>query len=137
MADDPVVIIDYARTPMGGFQGALSGLSATELGAAAVRAAVERAAIPGDAVDRIYMGCVLPAGLGQAPARQAAVGAAACHPMQVGGRWMTGATCVQMQNACATTVVLLRVTLWGPSPKAVPAVTLLPKRQPLDLLTWP
>lgn len=75
MASDPVVIASYARTPMGGFQGALSGVKATELGAAAVRAAVERANVPGDAVERIYMGCVLPAGLGQAPARQAALAA--------------------------------------------------------------
>ncbi|MEA3390886.1 acetyl-CoA C-acyltransferase [Sphingobium sp. CCH11-B1] len=75
MQDDPVVIIDYARTPMGGFQGALAALKATDLGAAAVKAAVERAGIAADAVDRIYMGCVLPAGLGQAPARQAAIGA--------------------------------------------------------------
>lgn len=73
MATDPVVIISYARTPMGGFQGALSGASATELGAAAVGAAVERAGLLGEAVERIYMGCVLPAGLGQAPARQAAL----------------------------------------------------------------
>ncbi|MBV8972818.1 MAG: acetyl-CoA C-acyltransferase [Sphingomonadaceae bacterium] len=72
---DPVVILSYARTPMGGFQGALSGVPATALGATAVRAAVERAGVAGDAVDQIVMGCVLPAGLGQAPARQAAVGA--------------------------------------------------------------
>ena len=72
---DPVVIVSFARTPMGGYQGALSSVSATELGAAAVGAAVERAGIDGSAVDRIYMGCVLPAGLKQAPARQAAVGA--------------------------------------------------------------
>ncbi|MGD9812544.1 MAG: acetyl-CoA C-acyltransferase [Sphingobium sp.] len=72
---DPVVIASYARTPMGGFQGAFSGVKATELGAVAVKAAVERAGVPGDAVERIYMGCVLPAGLGQAPARQAALGA--------------------------------------------------------------
>ncbi|WP_340268809.1 acetyl-CoA C-acyltransferase [Sphingobium mellinum] len=75
MPHDPVVIASYARTPMGGFQGALSPLKATELGAAAVRAAVERAGVAADAIDRIYMGCVLPAGLGQAPARQAALGA--------------------------------------------------------------
>ncbi|WP_030539808.1 acetyl-CoA C-acyltransferase [Sphingobium sp. DC-2] len=75
MQDDPVVIAGYARTPMGGFQGALSALKATELGTVAVKAAVERAGVPPDAVDRIYMGCVLPAGLGQAPARQAALGA--------------------------------------------------------------
>ncbi|HEY0414658.1 MAG TPA: acetyl-CoA C-acyltransferase [Allosphingosinicella sp.] len=74
-APDPIVILSYARTPMGSFQGALAGAGATELGAAAVRAAVERAGIGGEAVDKIFMGCVLPAGLGQAPARQAALGA--------------------------------------------------------------
>ena len=75
MSTDPVVILSYARTPMGSFQGALAGASATELGAAAVRAAVERSGASAEAVERIYMGCVLPAGLGQAPARQAAIGA--------------------------------------------------------------
>lgn len=75
MDKDPVVIAGYARTPMGGFQGVLAPLKATDLGAAAVRAAVERAGVAADAVDRIYMGCVLPAGLGQAPARQAALAA--------------------------------------------------------------
>jgi acetyl-CoA C-acetyltransferase len=72
---DAVVIASYARTPMGAFQGALSGASATALGSAAVRQAVSRAGVPGEAVERIYMGCVLPAGLGQAPARQAGMGA--------------------------------------------------------------
>ena len=72
---DNVVICSYARTPMGGFQGALSNVSATELGATAVKAAVERAGVAPEKIDRIYMGCVLPAGLGQAPARQAALGA--------------------------------------------------------------
>ena len=75
MSIDPVVIASYARTPMGGFQGSLSGAKATELGAAAVRAAVERAGADPAAIDQIIMGCVLPAGLGQAPARQAALGA--------------------------------------------------------------
>ncbi|MFN3433138.1 MAG: acetyl-CoA C-acyltransferase [Sphingomonas sp.] len=75
MSTDPVVILGYARTPMGSFQGALAGASATELGAAAVKAAVERSGAAAEAVERIYMGCVLPAGLGQAPARQAAIGA--------------------------------------------------------------
>jgi len=70
---DPVVILSYARTPMGSMQGALADASATELGATAVKAAVERAGVKGEAIDRIYMGCVLPAGLGQAPARQAAI----------------------------------------------------------------
>ena len=73
MSADPIVIISYARTPMGSFQGALSEVKATDLGAVAVGAAVERAGLSGEAVERIYMGCVLPAGLGQAPARQAAV----------------------------------------------------------------
>ena len=75
MQHDPVVIAGYARTPMGAFQGALSPLSATQLGAAAVAAAVARAGVAPEAVERIYMGCVLPAGLGQAPARQAGLGA--------------------------------------------------------------
>jgi len=70
---DPIVILSYARTPMGGMQGALADVSATDLGATAVKAAVERAGVNGEAIDRIYMGCVLPAGLGQAPARQAAI----------------------------------------------------------------
>jgi acetyl-CoA C-acetyltransferase len=73
MSADPVVIVSYARTPMGGFQGALSGASATELGAAAVKAAVERAGVDPDRIEQILMGCVLSAGLGQAPARQAAL----------------------------------------------------------------
>ena len=72
-ATDPVVFLSYARTPMGSMQGSLSDASATDLGATAVKAAVERAGVSGDDVERIYMGCVLPAGLGQAPARQAAI----------------------------------------------------------------
>jgi acetyl-CoA C-acetyltransferase len=72
-ATDPVVILSFARTPMGSMQGALSDVAATDLGATAVKAAVERAGVSGDAIERIYMGCVLPAGLGQAPARQAAI----------------------------------------------------------------
>lgn len=70
---DSVVFLSYARTPMGAMQGALADASATDLGATAVKAAVERAGVAGDDIERIYMGCVLPAGLGQAPARQAAI----------------------------------------------------------------
>ncbi len=81
-AADPIVILSYARTPMGSFQGSLAGASATELGATAVRAAVERAGIQGDQVEKIFMGCVLPAGLGQAPARQAALGAGLPHSVE-------------------------------------------------------
>src|SRR5687767_15849895 len=73
MATDPIVILSTARTPMGSMQGSLADASATDLGATAVRAAVERSGVSGDDIDRIYMGCVLPAGLGQAPARQAAL----------------------------------------------------------------
>jgi len=75
MSADPIVIAAYARTPMGGFQGSLSGATATQLGAAAVRAAVERSGVNPETVEQIIMGCVLPGGLGQAPARQAALGA--------------------------------------------------------------
>jgi acetyl-CoA C-acetyltransferase len=75
MKTDPVVIVSAARTPMGAFQGELKGFAAPELGAAAIRAAVERAKLAPDAVHEVLMGCVLPAGQGQAPARQAALGA--------------------------------------------------------------
>lgn len=72
-AADPIVILSYARTPMGAMQGALSDVAATDLGASAIKAAVERAGVDGAQVERVYMGCVLPAGLGQAPARQATI----------------------------------------------------------------
>src|SRR5688500_15185266 len=75
MPTDPIVIVSAARTPMGGFQGALKGFSAPELGAAAIRAAVERAGLKPEEVQEVIMGCVLPAGQGQAPARQASLGA--------------------------------------------------------------
>ncbi|MCI4664050.1 MAG: acetyl-CoA C-acyltransferase [Neomegalonema sp.] len=73
--EDPIVIVSAARTPMGGFQGALKKKTATELGAAAIKAALSRAGAAAETVDEVVMGCVLPAGLGQAPARQAALGA--------------------------------------------------------------
>ena len=75
IANDPVVIVSAARTPMGGFQGDFKGLTAPQLGAAAISAAVERAGIAANGVDEVLFGCVLSAGLGQAPARQAALGA--------------------------------------------------------------
>ena len=75
MKDDPIVIVGSARTPMGGFMGDLKSLSAPELGAAAIRAAVERAGVGPQDVQEVIMGNVLPAGQGQAPARQAALGA--------------------------------------------------------------
>jgi len=72
---DPVVTAAAARTPMGGFQGELSGATANQLGAVAIKEALERAAVPIDDVDEVMMGNALPAGQGQAPARQAAFGA--------------------------------------------------------------
>src|SRR3989449_1069297 len=75
MHPDPIVIASAARTPMGAFQGELKGFGAPELGAAAIRAAVERARISPEEVQEVIMGCVLPAGQGQAPARQASLGA--------------------------------------------------------------
>jgi acetyl-CoA C-acetyltransferase len=75
MTADPIVIVGAARTPMGGFLGELKDVSAPALGARAISAAVERAGVPAESVNEILMGCVLPAGQGQAPARQAAIGA--------------------------------------------------------------
>jgi acetyl-CoA C-acetyltransferase len=75
MRNDPIVIVSAARTPMGGFQGELKDFAAHQLGAAAIRAAIERAGIRPEQVEEVIMGCVLPAGQGQAPARQASLGA--------------------------------------------------------------
>ena len=72
---DPVVIVSVARTPLGGFQGDLASLTTPQLGAAAIKSAVERARLKPEQVEEVIMGCVLPAGVGQAPARQAALGA--------------------------------------------------------------
>ena len=71
MNQDPIVIVGAKRTPMGGFQGDLAGLTASDLGAAAIRAALDEAGVATDRVDQSVMGCVLGAGQGQAPARQA------------------------------------------------------------------
>ncbi len=73
--DDPIVITSAMRTPLGGFQGALSNLTAADLGATAIKAALEKSALKPDTIDEVVMGCVLPAGQGQAPARQAGLGA--------------------------------------------------------------
>jgi acetyl-CoA C-acetyltransferase len=72
---DSIVIAAARRTPIGGFQGVFAAVSATQLGSVAARAALADAGLPADALDEVIMGCVLPAGLGQAPARQAAIGA--------------------------------------------------------------
>ena len=75
MTTDPIVILGMARTPMGGFMGDFQDAAATQLGATAIQAAVERAGLKAEDIDEVLMGCVLPHGLGQAPARQAALGA--------------------------------------------------------------
>ena len=75
MSQDPIVIVGMARTPMGGFMGDLAAVKTTELGAAAIKAAVERSGVEAADIEEVIMGCVLPAALGQAPARQAALGA--------------------------------------------------------------
>ncbi|PWC33409.1 acetyl-CoA C-acyltransferase [Azospirillum sp. TSO35-2] len=75
MTSDSIVIAAAARTPMGGFQGDLMGLTGPQLGAVAIKVALERSGLPADAVDEVFMGCVLSAGVGQAPARQASLGA--------------------------------------------------------------
>ena len=112
--NDPVVIVSIARTPMGGLQGVLSGLSATRLGSAAVGAAVERARLPADSVDEVLMGCVLPAGLGQAPARQAALGAGLSK----------GTACTTLNKMCGSgmqAVILAHDGLLAGSAKVVVA----------------
>ena len=75
ITDDPIVFVSAARTPMGNLQGEISSLTAPELGAAAIRAALVRAGTKSEMVDEVVFGCVLPAGQGQAPARQATLGA--------------------------------------------------------------
>jgi len=72
---DPIVIVSALRTPMGGFSGCLANVTAPELGATAIKSAVAQAGLSSDQVDEVIMGCVLPAGLKQAPARQAAIAA--------------------------------------------------------------
>jgi len=90
--NDPIAIVSAARTPMGGFQGALSDATCADLGAVAIRSAVERAGVAPEDVDEVLMGCVLPAGQGQAPARQAALGAGL--PL--------GAVCTTLNKMCGS-----------------------------------
>ena len=82
MTKDPIVIVGMARTPMGSFQGSLSSMSGPKLGSVAIKSALERAQVLNENVSEVIMGCVLPAGQGQAPARQAALGAGV--PIDVG-----------------------------------------------------
>jgi len=91
-SDDPIVITGGARTPMGSFQGVLSDVTAPQLGGTAIKAALEGAGVAPDEVDEVLMGCVLPAGIGQAPARQAAF--AAGLPV--------GAPCTTVNKMCGS-----------------------------------
>ena len=92
MSSDTVVIIAAKRTPIGAFQGALSGATATQLGAAVIGDAVDGSGVNAADIDRVIMGCVLPAGLGQAPARQAALGAGV----------PVGVPCVTVNKMCGS-----------------------------------
>jgi len=92
MSSDAVVIVAAKRSPLGAFQGSLSGASSTDLGAAAIRACIEESGIDSDAINEVLMGCVLPAGLGQAPARQAALKAGV--PLSAG--------CTTLNKACGS-----------------------------------
>ena len=92
MSADPVVIVAAKRTPIGSFQGVLSPASAPELGAAAIAGAITDSGIDPDAIDQVLMGCVLPAGLGQAPARQSAIGAGI----------PVGAACTTVNKMCGS-----------------------------------
>ena len=111
---DPVVIVGAARTPMGGFQGDFAALSASDLGATAIRAAVQRAGVqPGD-IDKVIFGCVLPAGQGQAPARQAA--------LKAGLPLSTGCTTVnKMCGSAMEATILAHDALLAGSAKAMVA----------------
>lgn len=109
---DPVVIAAAARTPLGGFQGALSAFEAPVLGAAALRGALERTSLAVDRVDEVYLGCVLPAGLGQAPARQAALAAGLPY----------GTACTTVSKVCGSgmkAVMLAHDALMGGSARVV------------------
>lgn len=92
LVNDPIVIVSAVRTPMGGLQGDLKSLTAPQLGAAAIRAAVERAGVAPGSVEQVLFGCVLPAGIGQAPARQAALGAGLDK----------GTTCTTLNKMCGS-----------------------------------
>lgn len=96
---DPIVIVGSARTPIGGFQGELKDATAADLGAASIRAALERSGLPAEAVEEVVFGCVLAAGQGQAPARQAAV--------QAGLPYAAGATTVNKMCGSGLKAVML------------------------------
>src|SRR6516165_3177682 len=105
-AEDPIVIVGMARTPIAGFQGTFAPLTAPQLGSAAIKAAVTRAGLQAQDVSEVLMGCVLPAGQGQAPARQAALGAGL--PQSV--------PCTTVNKMCGSgmkTIMLAHNALWA------------------------
>jgi len=106
MSNPTVVITSIARTPMGGMQGMLSSLAAPDLGAAVIRAAVERSQLSPADVEEVIMGCVLPAGLGQAPARQAA--RAAGLPDATGATTINKMCGSGMRRSCSRTTCCAR-----------------------------
>ena len=113
-ASGKVVIVGAARTPIGAFLGQLKEATAPELGACAIAGALARSLLPGESLDEVYMGCVLPAGLGQAPARQAAL--AAGLPVAVG--------CVTVNKMCGSgmkTIMLAHDALRAGSARAIVA----------------
>ena len=126
---DPIVIVGAARTPMGGFQGELSGATAAELGGVAIKAALERAGVAATSVDELLMGCVLPAGQGQAPARQAAI--AADIPLAAGATTinkMCGSGMKAIMQACdAISAGSSAVVIAGGMESMTNAPYLLPK----------
>ena len=97
MSSDPVVIVAAQRTPIGAFQGVLSDATAPELGVAAIRAAIAKSGVAAADIDQVLMGCVLPAGLGQAPARQAAINAGV----------PTGAACTTVNKMCGSAMATI------------------------------
>jgi acetyl-CoA C-acetyltransferase len=129
MTHDPVVIVAAARTPMGGFNGELKGFAAPELGAAAIRAAVERAGVKPDQVEEVIFGNCLMAGQGQAPARQAALGAGL--PLSAGATTISKMCGSGMKAAMLCNDLLLagsaEITVAGGMESMTNAPYLLPK----------
>lgn len=104
-AKQTAVIVSAARTPMGSFNGAFSRTPATQLGSIAIAGALQRIGLPGEQVNEVYMGCVLSAGLGQAPARQAAIGAGIPHAV--------GATTVNKVCGSSLMTVIMAARMIG------------------------
>ena len=129
---DAVYIIDGARTPMGGLMGELSTLSAVNLGEVAIRSALEKSNLSGDDIDEVIMGCVLPSGLRQGPARQAAIDAGI--PDSV------GATTINKLCGSGMKSVMLSKELWLDQKKKIELSVIRKKNwlhiMRLAMLSW-